>query len=519
MTDDQASVIAFLESPSTHATARVERIDTHASVVFLAGPRAWKLKRAVRYDYLDYSTVTRRKTMCEAEVRVNRRTAPDIYRDVVAVTRQPDGSLALGGPGEPVDWVIEMARFDEQDLFDRRAARGALDVELMTRLASAIVRFHAQAERTPQHGGLGGMAWVIDGNQSGFAEQGSGILDPAACSALTRAARDTLSRHAALLEQRRREGFVRHCHGDLHLRNLVMIDGRPTLFDAVEFNDEIACTDVLYDLAFLLMDLWRRHLPQHANTVWNRYLFETREFDGIALMPLFLSCRAAVRAKTSATAAHLQDAPARREELSALAREYLTMAARLLESVQPCIVAVGGLSGSGKSTLARALAPRVGAVPGAVVLRSDELRKQLCGVDDQLRLGADAYTPAVSRQVYETLRHRAAAAVTSGHSAIVDAVHAAAAEREALERVAADAGVPFVGLWLEAPEPLLVARAQQRTRDASDADAAVIRQQGGQDTGAITWTRVDASVSRAMVLEQVSTLVGERVPLTAVRAR
>lgn len=505
--DDQASVIAFLESPSTHGNARVDRIDTHASVVFLAGHRAWKLKRAVRYDYLDYSTVERRKAMCEAEVRLNRRTAAAIYRGVVPVTRRPDGPLALGGSGEPVDWVVEMVRFDEQDLFDRRAARGALDIELMTPLASAIVRFHALAERTPRHGGVGGMAWVIDGNASGFAEQGAGILDPAACTALTDAARRALSRHSARLERRRRDGFVRHCHGDLHLRNLVLIEGRPTLFDAVEFNDEIACTDVLYDLAFLLMDLWRRALPQHANMVWNQYLFETLDFDGIPLLPLFLSCRAAVRAKTSVTAAALQNDGVRRQELSALARQYLAMAAQLLGPAPPCVVAIGGLSGSGKSTVARALAPVVGAVPGAVVLRSDEVRKELCGVDDRQRLGDEAYTPAMSTRVYETLRQRAAAVIAGGHAAIVDAVHGTAHERAAIERLALDAGVPFVGLWLDAPEPLLVARVQQRTHDVSDADAAVVRQQAGQDKGAIRWTRIDAALPLATVLTQASTLV------------
>ena len=183
-----------------------------------------------------------------------------------------------------------------------------------------------------------------------------------------------------MLERRRESGFVRQCHGDLHLRNIVLLDGRPTLFDGVEFNDEIACTDVLYDLAFLLMDLWRRRLPRHANTVWNRYLVETADFDGVSLLPLFLSCRAAVRAKTSATAAQLQHDVQRRNELEGMAREYLAMAERLLHPPHPCLVAVGGFSGSGKSTLALSLAPSVGAVPGAVVLRSDETRKRLCGV-------------------------------------------------------------------------------------------------------------------------------------------
>jgi uncharacterized protein len=307
ITEDQSEVVTFLTSPATHGGSPVERIETHASVVFLAGIRAWKLKRAVLYDYLDFSTIERRKAMCEAEVRLNRRTAPTLYRGAVAVTRQPDGSLSLGGSGTPVDWLVEMVRFDQDGLFDRLAARGALDLALMRPLATAIARFHEEAERRSDHGGAAGMAWVLDGNAAGFAEQGAGILDPAGCATLTRSAREPLERHGGLLDARRDSGLVRQCHGDLHLRNIVLLKGRPTLFDAIEFNDEIACIDVLYDTAFLLMDLWRRQLPRHANAVWNGYLAEASDFAGIPLLPLFLSCRAAVRAKTSATAANLQD--------------------------------------------------------------------------------------------------------------------------------------------------------------------------------------------------------------------
>ena len=189
---------------------------------------------------------------------------------------------------------------------------------------------------------------------------------------------------------------MRQCHGDLHLRNIVLLEGRPTLFDGVEFNDRIACTDVLYDLAFLLMDLWRRRLPRHANAVWNRYLADTSDLDGVSLLPLFLSCRAAVRAKTSATAAPLQDDVRRCGELQASAREYLAMAEDLLHPPRPCLVAIGGFSGTGKSTLALGLAPSVGAVPGAVVIRSDEIRKQLCGVPPLERLGQEGYSSEMS---------------------------------------------------------------------------------------------------------------------------
>ncbi len=501
ITEDQSHVIDFLASPSTHGGARVDRIDTHSAIVFLAGDRAYKLKRAVRFDYLDFSTRERRRAMCEAELRLNRRTAPDLYRGVLPVTRERDGALALGGVGDPVDWVVEMHRFPQEALFDQLAAAGHLAIDLMPLLASAIAEFHGAAERRPDHGGRAGMAWVIDGNLEGFATYGSGILDPAACRQLTDTARAELDARGSLLDERRASGFVRQCHGDLHLRNIVLLEGRPTLFDGVEFNDRIACTDVLYDLGFLLMDLWRRRLPRHANAVWNGYLAATADSSGISLLPLFLSCRAAVRAKTSATAARLQPDAGRRDELQELAREYLVMAQGLLRPPRPCLVAIGGFSGTGKSTLALRVAPSVGAVPGAIVVRSDEIRKRLSGVPPLHRLGPEQYSQEMSERVYEAATNRARAAVLEGHSAIVDAVFARPGDRESIERVASDMSVPFVGIWLEAPEAVLIARTEQRRNDPSDANADVIRMQRRQPTGVMTWHRIEASTTPTVVLE------------------
>jgi|SoiMethySBSTD1v2_1073268.scaffolds.fasta_scaffold00210_4 uncharacterized protein len=510
-TEDQTAVIEFLAAPFAHGTVPVERIDTHSAIVFLADERAYKLKRAVRFDYLDFSTVERRRAMCEAEVHLNRRTAPDIYRGVVPVTREPGGALALAGSGPSVDWVVEMNRFPQEALFDRLAAAGRLELELMPSLAVAIAAFHGIADPRTDHGGKRGMAWVIEGNAVGFAEYGANVLNPSACRQLIEASRAELDHREALLDERRASGFVRQCHGDLHLRNIVLLDGRPTLFDGVEFNDKIACTDVLYDLAFLLMDLWRRGLPRHANAVWNRYLAETGEFSGLSLLALFLSCRAAVRAKTSATAARLQPDDRRGNELQALAREYLAMAEGLLNPPRPCLIAIGGFSGTGKSTLAVGLAPSVGAVPGAVVIRSDEIRKRLSGVSRLDRLGTKGYSSEMSERVYATVAERAKLTIREGHSAIVDAVYASPGDRRVIEHVATVLAVPFVGIWLEAPEATLVARTEQRRNDPSDADADVIRLQQQQGSGLMTWHRLDASSSPDTVLKYVAKYVQSRV--------
>ena len=518
-TEDQGGVIGFLADPSTHGGASVERIDTHASIIFLAGAHAYKLKRAVRFDYLDFSTSERRRSLCQAEVRLNRRTAESLYRGVVAVTRQEDGSYALGGDGTPVDWVVVMNRFSQEELFDRLASNGALRVELMASLGDAIAKFHAAAERRDDHGGRAGMAWVVEGNAAGFAEFGGEWLDPSTAYRLTEDARRELDRRADVLERRRLTGFVRQCHGDLHLRNIVLRDGKPTLFDAVEFNDEISCIDVLYDLAFLLMDLWRRKLARHANAVWNRYLGQTADFDGIALTPLFLSCRAAVRAKTSATGAHLQQHAERRADLQVTAREYLAMAGQLLHSTSPALVAIGGYSGSGKSTLARGLAPSIGRAPGAVVLRSDEIRKRLCGVPLQQHLGPEGYTPQVSERVYASLAQRAAQVLCGGHSVIADAVFLRPADRRAIEQVAAAASVPFIGVWLDAPEPVLIERTAQRRNDPSDADAAVVRLQRDQGSDDQSWHRIDASSAVGDVLSAAEEFLSPIGGFSAVERR
>jgi len=246
------------------------------------------------------------------------------------------------------------------------------------------------------------------------------------------------------------------------------------------------------------------------------YLGATQDWQGISLLPLFLSCRAAVRAKTTATTPRVERDPARRTELEALARRYLAMAEEFLHPPPPAIIAIGGFSGSGKSTLALALAPSVGAAPGAIVVRSDEIRKQLCGVSALERLGPDGYADGLSRRVYKWLVDRAAVIVRAGHTVIVDAVYARPHDREAIGRVAADASVPFAGLWLDAPEQTLVARVTARHEDPSDADADVIRTQRMLGTGPIAWRQFDASTSSERLLAAAETFINS-LPSTVCR--
>ena len=301
-----------------------------------------------------------------------------------------------------------------------------------------------------------------------------------------------LARVGPLLDERRRAGKVRLCHGDLHLRNICLVDGRPLLFDCVEFSEDLASIDVLYDLAFLLMDLGHCGHADFANLVFNRYLDLTEEDDGIAAMPLFLAMRAVIRAHVTATmAAHGwsgDDPAAARAE----ARRYLDAAEAALRPEPARLVAIGGPSGSGKSTLAARLAPELGRRPGARVLRSDVLRKLRFGTEPETPLPPEAYVPEVNAMVYRDLCERAATALRAGHCAVIDAVALREDERRAFAAVAAEAGVPFTGLWLAAPEEAMAARLGSRTGDASDASAEVLRLQLGHDPGALDWTRIDA---------------------------
>jgi aminoglycoside phosphotransferase family enzyme/predicted kinase len=489
--DAQREVVDFLSRPGVLGPDRPERIETHASIVFLAGDRACKLKRAVRYSYLDYSTAEKRREACAAELALNRRTAPALYLEVRAVRRAADGALTLDGDGEPVDWLLVMRRFPEEALFDRMAVAGSLTPGLMRDLADAIAAFHDSAETTTGFGGHAGMVDMVAGNSANLR---LGVPEPFAASAveaLDAASRAAVEAQAALLERRRRGGRVRHCHGDLHLGNICLFEGRPTLFDGIEFNPAIANVDVLYDLSFLLMDLEHRGLAALGSVVFNRYLDRRDEASGLPALPLFLSVHAAIRAHVGLAAARRAAGEAAARQVAA-ARDYLELAARLLRPTPAVLVAIGGLSGTGKSTLAQALAPGLGAVPGARVLRTDVIRKRLLGRAPEERLPPEAYRPEVDSRVYGAQLAAARQALAAGHAAILDGVFGRPEERDAAAALAAGLGVPFAGFWLEAEAAVLEARIAARRNDASDATVAVVRRQLERDPGPIAWRRLAA---------------------------
>jgi aminoglycoside phosphotransferase family enzyme/predicted kinase len=504
--DPQAAVFALLSDPATHGGGEVKRIDTHAASIFLAGDRAYKVKRAVRYPVLDYSTLDKRKAACEAELEVNRTFAPDIYCRVLPITRGRDEKLALDGDGEPVEWAVEMRRFDESATLDRLDA-GRIDFALADTLARVLARAHAKAPVGDAGKWPKRVEDYITQNRDEL-RQHPALFAPAEVDALTQASRAALTRIEPLLRARGEAGLVRRGHGDLHLGNIVLIGGKPVIFDAIEFDPLIATGDLFYDLAFLLMDLVDRGLDAAANVVLNRYLAEARreqDIEGLAALPLFLALRAAIRAKV--TAAKL-DVGAADQAAGEDARKYFHLARRLVAPRPPVLVAVGGLSGSGKSTLARALAPFVPPAPGAVVLRSDVERKAMFAVPETERLPPAAYTPEVTQRVYAALADKARRATAAGHSAIVDAVFADERERAEIAAAARAGGIAFHGLFLTADTGTRVARVTARPKGASDADAAVARRQESYARGTIDWTEVDASGSFEQTLAAARAALG-----------
>ena len=501
----QERVFAYLGDPAAHP--HIHRIDTHAASVFLEGNRALKIKRAIRFPFLDYSTLEKRKAACEEEIRINRQFAPQIYHRVVPITQSADGSLDIDGNGRPVEYAVAMTRFDERQTIDHLAAAGPLDPALVDAMAAAIAASHEVAPPAPAKPWIDSLPGIIEGNTAAFRE--------AACFAagdvddLGQASHSALARIRRVLEQRGRQGHVRRCHGDLHLANIVLIDHKPVLFDAIEFDATMASTDVLYDLAFPLMDLVRYGRQAAANALFNRYLALTasENLDALATLPLFLSLRAAIRAHV--LIARLGRNARDSDDIMRSARAYFDLARQTIAPPAPVLVAIGGLSGTGKSALARALAPAVLPQPGAVVLRSDVLRKQLFQVGETDRLPESGYRPEITEQIYEILVQRAVRALAQGHSVVADAVFAREAERAAAQDAARKLDIRFVGLFLVADLATRLSRIGHRENDASDATADIAGLQESYKIGAMDWTVIDASGTPEQTLMQCESRIAD----------
>jgi aminoglycoside phosphotransferase family enzyme/predicted kinase len=463
-------------------------IDTACAHVFLGREAAWKIKRHADLGYADFSTAERRKWALDRELEFNKAAAPDIYRAVRAVTREAGGGFAIDGAGETVEHVLEMRRFDETQVL--AAQPEAVDGDLAERLGRTIAGFHAAAPLRPA-GGLTALAFTVGSNAQLLRETCEG-LDQDRVEVMVALTEAELERQSPLLAHRAATGFSRRCHGDLHLGNILMENGQPVLFDCIEFNDILSDLDVQYDLAFLLMDLDFRGRRDAAVRALSGYVdeaarrFPAEIWEGLAALPLMLSVRAGVRAHVSA---HSAD--------PATARAYVEAAIAHLSPSAPVLAAVGGLSGSGKSRFSRVIAPALGASPGAVILRTDEVRKRLVDVAPTERLPPEGYAPEVYARTYDALFDNARTMLKAGRAVVLDATFIDPALRARAEALAAECAVPFHAAWLDAPVEVLEARVAGRQGDASDATVAVLHEQVARmQDQAMSWPKVSTEAPK-----------------------
>lgn len=502
---DQRELVAYLLKPESypHHVAEIRHVETHISHLFLTGEYAYKLKKAVKFDFLDFTTLEQRKHFCEEEVRVNSRYAAELYLDVLPISRV-DGQYLLGDASAPVEYLIRMREFDSESLFDRRAEQGTLDEASLLGITDAIARFHESAPRRPEFWSPESVRRAYETTLDELAKLGVSPAVEQQIAAIRSAATARIARDAETM--RRRQGsHVRECHGDLHLKNMCSFGGRPLPFDGIEFNPTLSNCDVWADLAFFVMDLQSRTLHEAATAVINQYLQETDDFDGLRLLDLYVSYRAAIRARISALEVGSAATSDERETLLSDSARYLALAASTLEPRRRALIAVGGLAGSGKSTVSNRLAKLL----GAVHIRSDAVRKHLLNIRPSARAPVSAYRPEVSDSVYRALLDRAEIALTAGYPVIVDAVYHSPAWRGSVEALAARLRVPFAGFWCDAPAEITVARVRQRTGDISDATDTVVRLQQEYELGDITWTKLDT----VRPPEEAAAFARSRVPL------
>lgn len=443
-------------------------IETSCATVVLKGEQAFKLKKSVDYGFLDFTSADKRRVALERELQFNQRAAASIYREVIEIEAES---------------VLVMRRFDTRAVLSEQAGPDwRPDLDLMQELGETIAAFHAGASICRDEVHAKNIRYTIDSNSKHinlFRDELGGDKVDAYENRLA-----TLWREVEGDVRRRFEnGHIRQCHGDLHLGNILVEDGRPVLFDCIEFNDHLIQVDVLYDLAFLLMDLWVRGQAPAANRVLNAWLETAARREGeedlyrsLKLLPFYLAARAGVRCHVSAHNGEMDQA-----------RMYLDAGLAFLGPPAATLSAIGGLSGSGKSTVARQQAPGKGRPPGAVVLRSDELRKRLWNCAPLDRLPPEAYTPEQSIRTYEHLFALAATVLRAGQSVVLDATFREAAWRQRAEALAAAHGADFDGLWLDVPAEIRAARVDKRVGDVSDATVDIASAQEAVDPFTISW--------------------------------
>jgi aminoglycoside phosphotransferase family enzyme/predicted kinase len=458
-------------------------LQTHISCILLAGDYAYKIKKPVNLGFLDFSTLAARRFYCEEELRLNRRTAPGLYLEVIPIGGS-ESAPVLGCSGPAIEYALKMRRFGQDALLDRMARRGTLAPQHIDALALGLVAFHAGIARAGPEREFGSSARILAPALQNF-EQMLELASAKADLALLARLRDWTAReHAALaavFDARKRGGWVRECHGDLHLGNIALLDGVPTPFDGIEFSADLRWTDVMNDVAFLMMDLVDHRLPRLAFRFLNAYLERSGDYPGLRVLRYYLVYRALVRAKVSWLRAHQPGMAAREQsDIEQEYRRHLHLAERLAAPRHAAMLIMHGLSGSGKTFVAQLLLEAL----GAVRLRSDVERKRLHGLSPQARSGSELdaglYAPGASERTYAHLAGLALEVLAARYPVIIDAAFLKRSRRDRFAELARGAGATFAIATCTASASTLRARLAAReraARDASEAGLAVLERQ------------------------------------------
>lgn len=451
-------------------------LETHISQVVLTGGHAYKIKKPVRFSFLDFTRLEDRRRYCEAELALNRRLSGDLYEAVVAITGTPEAPV-LDGEGPAVEYAVRMREFPQEALLDAVQARGALAAEVMDTLARRIARFHMTTPEAPPDHPQCRTAALFHPVTENFRLIRPLLVDAedrTRLDALERRAHDEFARLESRLAARIADGRIRECHGDLHLGNIALLDGEAVPFDCIEFNDAFRVIDVASDIAFLIMDLESRELPGLAARVLNGWLEETGDYDALGVIDFYKAYRALVRAKVNLLRLTQTEDPSVRTAVLAEYRRYAALADRCRPPAGRLLVITCGVSGSGKSRAGLRAVERL----RAVRLRSDVERKRgLSAPGAASGIGAGLYAPDVTEVVYARLGELARRVLASGYPAVLDATFLKRQYRERAAALARDLGVPFAILACEAPRDLIVRRLTARRtegKDPSDATPAVV---------------------------------------------
>lgn len=459
-----------------HPVQEVEQIETHISLILLAGQYAYKLKKPVALGFLDFSTLGRRRHYCEEELRLNRRLAADIYLGVEPITGSLE-SPRIGGGGEAIEYAVKMRRFPQEALLDQQAPTP----DLIDRLAAQVARFHGEIPAAGRESSYGSKSAVITPMRQNF-DHIRRRLSSAEQQGIDRLAAWTEERVQAchaLIDERRTAGHIRECHGDMHRGNIAVIDGEIVIFDAIEFNPDLRWIDTISEVAFLVMDLDESGYGRLARRFLNQYLQLSGDYDALPLLGLYKVYRAMVRAKVIAIRlgqGSLEAGEERREQRDL--ERYLALAESYTRASEPVLILTHGVSGSGKSWLATALVEAL----DAVHVRSDIERKRLFGLSaeaDSAAIG-DIYTSVASQRTYERLLNVARAALAGGQHVVVDATFLRRSQRKPFLELAATLARTCRILAADAPLSELRRRLMARQRaggDPSEADMRVVQNQ------------------------------------------